>query len=251
MSRKINFIAQIILPLVVVAITITLFFMFKPKETTELFYINLGYTIFLEIIFFGYLNIIYSKVKEFSTPLLAVFGVYAIYYIIIGFICMLVYSLALSYFLPLKIYIAVLMVLTLLWIIISVLTAQTDSNYKETVDKLKDDGQTLNFYTQKMNLLADRYEKICAEKGLKYETDSNNRTALDRLKSKINFLTPNILSSDTAVSQLTSLLNKCEDLIEETESATEDKLVEAQNKMQRFVDNSIADIDMLKNLTRR
>lgn len=251
MSRKINLIAQIILPLVVVAITITLFFMFKPKETTELFYINLGYTIFLEIIFFGYLNILYSKVKEFSTPLLAVFGVYAIYYIVISFICMLVYSLALSYFMPLKIYIAALMVLTLLWLIISVLTAQTDSSYKVTVEKLKDDGQTLNFYTQKINLLANRYEKVCTEKGLKYETDSNNRTVLDRLKGKISFLAPTLMSSDTAVSQLTSLLNKCEDLIEETESATEDKLAEVQNKMQRFVDNAVAEIDMLKNLTRR
>ena len=251
MSKKINLIANIILPIVVITITIALFFMFKPKETTALFYLNLGYTILLETVFFGYLNLLYAKVKDFSTPLLAVFGVYAIYYVIIGFVCMLAYSLILSHFLPIKVYIAVLMVLTLLWIILSVLTAQTDSNYKETVEKLKDDTHTLNFYAQKINLLANRYEKLCAEKGLKYETGSNNRTALDRLKGKINFLMPNVLSSDTAVSQLTSLLNKCEDIIEETESATDDKLLEVQNKMQRFVDNAVAEIDMLKNLTKR
>ncbi|MCL2650601.1 MAG: hypothetical protein FWD60_06185 [Candidatus Azobacteroides sp.] len=251
MSKKINLIANIILPIVVVAITIALFFMFKPQETTALFYLNLGYTILLEAVFFGYLNFLYAKVKEFSTPLLAVFGVYAIYYVIIGFVCMLAYSLILLHFLPIKFYIAVLMALTLLWIILSVLTAQTDSNYKETVEKLKDDTHTLNFYTQKINLLANRYEKLSAEKGLKYETDSNNRTALDRLKGKISFLTPNVLSSDTAVSQLTSLFNKCEDIIEETELATDDKLVEMQKKMKRFVDNAIAEIDMLKNLTKR
>ena len=224
--------------------------MFKPQEATTLFYLNLGYAILLEAVLFGYLNMLYAKVKEFSTPFFAVFGVYAIYYVIIGFVCMLAYSLIFP-FLPIKIYIAVLIVLTLLWVIISVLTAQTDSNYKDTVEKLKDDTHTLNFYTQKMNLLANRYEKLCAEKGLKYETDSNNRTALDRLKGKINFLTPNILSSDTAISQLTSLFNKCEDIIDETELATEEKLAEAQKKGQRFVDNAIAEIDMLKNLTKR
>ena len=250
MSKKINNIANIILPIVVVSITIALFFMFKPKETTALFYINLVYTILLEVVFFGYLNLLYAKVKEFSTPLLAVFGVYAIYYVLLGFAWMLIYSLLLSYFTPLKIYIAVLMVLTLLWIIISVLTAQTDNNYKETVEKLKNDGHTLNFYTQKIMLLANRYEKLCEEKGLKYETDSNNRTVLDRLKGKINFLTPNVLNSDTAISQLTSLFNKCEDIIEETESTTDDKLAEVQKKMQRFVDNAVAEIDMLKNLTK-
>jgi hypothetical protein len=251
MSKKINLIANIILPIVVIAIIIALFFMFKPKETTALFYFNLGYTILLEAVFFGYLNLLYAKVKEFSTPLLAVFGVYAVYYVIIGFVFMLVYSLILSPFLPIKFYIAALMILTLLWVILSVLTAQTDSNYKETVEKLKDDTHTLNFYTQKINLLTNRYEKLCVERGLKYETDSNNRTTLDRLKGKINFLTSNVLSSDTAVSQLTSLFNKCEDIIEETESATEDKLVEVQKKMQRFVDNAIAEIEMLKNITKR
>ncbi len=248
---KVKLIANIILPIVVIAITIVLFFMFKPVDATILFYLNLGYLIFLEIIFFGYLNVLYSKVKDFSTPFLAVFGIYAFYYIVIGVIFMLVYSLALSNLLPLKHYIAALMVLTVLWIIISVLTAQVDSNYKGTVDKLKDDVHTLNFYTQKINLLANRYEKLCAERGLKYETDSNNRTVLDRLKGKLSFLTPNILHSDTAISQLTSLFNKCEDIIEETESATEDNLPEVQKKMQRFVDNAIAEIDMLKNLTRR
>jgi len=251
MSKKINLIANIILPIVVVMITIALFFMFKPKEATALFYLNLGYTILLEAVFFGYLNFLYAKVKEFSTPLLAVFGVYAIYYIIIGFVFMLAYSLILSHFLPIKIYIAVLMALTLLWIILSVLTASTDSNYKDTVEKLKDDTHTLNFYTQKINLLANRYEKLCAEKGLRYETDSNNRTILDRLKGKISFLTPNVLSSDTAVSQLISLFSKCENIIEETESATDEKLAEVQKKMQRFVDNAVAEIDMLKNLTKR
>ena len=131
MSKPINIIANIILPIVVVGITVTLFFMFKPEKPTTLFYINLGYTVFLEIVFFGYLNLWYAKVKEFSTPFLAVFGVYAAFYAIIGTIWMFGYSLILSYFIPLKIYIAVLIVITLLWIILSVLTAQTDSNYKK------------------------------------------------------------------------------------------------------------------------
>ncbi len=251
MTKKINLIANYVLPIVVIAITMTLFCMFKPQETTALFYLNLGYTILLEVVFFGYLNLLYAKVKEFSTPFLAVFGVYAIYYVIVGFVCMLAYLLILSHFLSIKYYIAALMILTVIWIIISVLTAQTDSNYKDTVEKLKDDTHTLNFYMQKINQLANRYEKLCVEKGLKYETDSNNRTALDRLKGKISFLTPNILNSDMAVSQLTSLCNKCEDIIEEIELAAEDRLAEVQKKMQRFVDNAITEIDMLKNLTKR
>jgi hypothetical protein len=249
-NKKINFIANVVLPLVVMAITAALFFMFRPQETTALFGLNLGFTLFLEAVFFGYLNLLHAKTEGLSTPFFAVFGIYSLYYIVIGLGWMLLYSLLLVLFTPLKVYIAVLLVLTLLWILVSVLTAQTDSNYRQTVDKLKEQGRSLDFYTQKAGLLATRYADLCTEKGLKYETDSNNRTALDRLSGKIGFLTPNVLRSDTATAQITSMLNKCEDIIDETESATEDRLAEVQKKMQRFVDHAVTELDMLKNLTR-
>lgn len=251
MAKKINFIANVILPLVVIAITVALFIMFMPQETTRLFYINLVYTVLLEVVFFGYLNILQAKKNDLSVPFYAIFGIYSLYYIILGFGLMLVYSLVLRFFTPDKIYIAALMVLTLLWIVISLLTAQTDSNYKQTVDTLKEQGQSLNFYTQKMSLLASRYEKICAEKGIKYETDSSNQSVLDRLKGKIYFLTPNIFNNDTAVAQITALLSKCEDLIYETEEAMGENLQKTNQKMQRFVDNAVAELDMLKNLTKK
>ena len=250
-NKQINTIANIILPIVVIAITVALFFMFQPQETTTLFYTNLFYIVFLEAVFFGYLNILHIKTEDLSTPFFAVFGIYSLYYVIAGLGWLLLYSLVLSYFTPLKVYIAVLMALTLLWILISVLTAQTDSNYKQSLNKLKEHGQSLNFYTQKITLLASRYAKLCDEKDLKYETGSNNRTALDRLMGKISFLTPNVLQNATATAQITSLLSKCEDIIDETESATEEKLQEMQKKMQRFVDSAVAELDMLKNLTKR
>ena len=66
------------------------------------------------------------------------------------------------------------------------------------------------------------------------------------------FLVPIIrFPANMKTSQLSSLFNKCEDIIEETESAADDKLAEVQKKMQRFVDNAVAEIDMLKNLTKR
>jgi len=249
MSKKINFVANIILPIVVMAITASLFFMFKPQETTSLFYINLGYILFLEAVFFGYLNLLQAKTEGLSSPFFAIFGVYSMYYIVLGLGWLLLYSLALVHFTPMKVYISGLMILTLLWIIISVLTAQTDSNYKETVETLKGQGQSLNYYKQKITLLATRYASLCDEKGLKYETDSSNRTALDRLMGKISFLTPNVLNSETAVAQITALFNRCEDIIDETESATEENAAQVQKKMQRFVDNAVAELDMLKNLT--
>jgi uncharacterized protein YhhL (DUF1145 family) len=273
MNKKINLLSNVILPLFVIVVTVALIFMFKPEETTELFYINLAFSILLECVLFGFLNILPIKKDGVSTPFVAVFGMYSIIYVALGAVWMLGYSLLISgvipeemirnpwlrmlyaflqsYPVPLKIYVAVIAVLTVLWIGISLLTAQIDSNFKQSTDKLKADARTLNYYTQKITLLASRYEKLCAEKGLKYATDSGNRTVLERLKGKISFLTPNVLTDETAVSQLTALLGRCEDIIDETESATEEQLPAASRKMQRFVDNAIAELDMLKNLTRK
>ncbi|MDR0384888.1 MAG: hypothetical protein LBH60_02275, partial [Prevotellaceae bacterium] len=221
------------------------------EKPAELFYLNLGYTILLEAIFFGYISLLYRKIKEFSTPFTAVFGIYSLYYVIAGAGWMLLYSLALSHFFSIKIYVAALIVITLMWIILSVLTAQADSHYKETTDTLNDRQHTLEYYTQKITLLASRYDKLCAEKGIRYATESNNRTVLDRLKGKIAFLTPNVLNSETARSQLKSMLDRCEEIIEETALASGDILDEWEKKMIRFVNNSIEELEMLKNMNRK
>ena len=66
------------------------------------------------------------------------------------------------------------------------------------------------------------------------------------------FLVPIIrFPANIKTSQLSSLFNKCEDIIEETVSVTDDKLADLQKKMQRFVDNAVEEIEMLENLTKR
>ncbi|MDL2314930.1 hypothetical protein LJC16_01585 [Bacteroidales bacterium OttesenSCG-928-C19] len=251
-NKNINRITLYILPVVVFVITVVLFFMFKPEETTSLFYINLGYTLLLEAIFFGYFNLLHVDKKDASTVFFAVFGVYALYYVIFGAAWMLVYSLILSHFTVIKIYITVLLVVTLLWIILSLLTLLFDSNYKQIEDKEKEKRISLNFYVQKMNLLATRYERACQEKGIKYETHSNNATVLDKLKNKVNSLHPRFVDNAAAVSQLISILDKCETMIEETENSKEENaLSELSKKMQRFTDNAIMELDMFNNLSKR
>jgi len=128
-NKNVNIIASVVLPIVLIMITIALFIIFKPKETTSLFWINLFFAVFLEVVFFCFLNLLQIKTKDLSTPFFAIFGIYCLYYIILVFSGMLVYSLILTHFTDShKIYIAVLLALTFLWIVVSVLTAQTNND---------------------------------------------------------------------------------------------------------------------------
>jgi hypothetical protein len=205
----------------------------------------------LEAVFFGYLALLQTKTNAVSSPFYAIMGVHSLYYVIFGTLWMLAYSIGLADLLSFKVYVSIVVVLTVLWFVAAMLLAKTDSDYKETVDELKTRQYSMQYYAQKLNALANRYEKICADKGIVYKTESNNQTILDRLKPKLQFLTPNVFNSETACSQLNALLDQCQNLVDEAEAADTDKIELHQRAMRNFVNNAINEIDLLKTFTRK
>jgi hypothetical protein len=250
-NKTIKHRAGAILPATTAVLTAILFFIFRPDNHTAIFYLNLGYTILLEAIFFAYINLLYRRTTTVSTPFIALFGIYSLYYILLGTSVMLLYSQTLSHLVAPKIYIATLIALTLLWIIVSLLTAQVDSHFNETVEQLNNRRATLEYYAQKITMLASRYEKLSQEKGIRYATESNNRTVLDKLVMKIGFLSPNVLDNATVHSQLNAIIDKCEEIIEETALSSDEAQIEWEKKMRRFVNKTIEELDMIKNTYRR
>ena len=154
-NKTINIISEIVLPAVTAVLTIVLFFMFRPEDSTGLFWLNLVYTVLLEGIFFGYIISLNRKSEIVSVPFKAVFGIYALYYIVAGLAWMLLYSLLLARLgVSIKVDIAVLIILTLLWIILALVTAQADSGYHTGMQEFEDSKKLLNFKIEKMKLLA-------------------------------------------------------------------------------------------------
>ena len=250
-NKKISILYNVVMPIVVAVATIALFFVFKPEEAEILFYFNLCYTLLLEAVFFGYLGLLQVDTKDFSSPFYAILGTHSLLYIVAGAACMLVYSLRWYEIFPFKIYLAAIVMLTVVWFVIAMLMTKTDYGYKQTVDELKSRQYSLQYYAQKLNILSTRYEKICVEKGIIYQTDSNNRSELDRLKAKLNFLTPNVFNNETACSQLNDLFDRCNCLLDEAETLEQDNIALHQKAMRNYVNNAINEIDLLKTLTRK
>ena len=101
-----------------------------------------------------------------------------------------------------------------------------------------------------MKALVSKYEVVCNEKGIVYRTDSNNTTELSKLSNKLNFLTPNVIKNQTAVSQLNLLLENCANIIDEIESSTEEKDT-LEKKMSKFVNDALNEIELIKTLGRK
>lgn len=143
-TKQINTLTNVVMPIVVYLATIGLFVLLKPEETTALYWINMAYLVILETIFFGWLMWVRVD-SEGVTPMLAVImGTYASYYVAAGLICIIGSAVA-SLFLEVSIkwYVAVLVVITVIWFIPGTLVAQADSNHAQRQAQVADKREEL------------------------------------------------------------------------------------------------------------
>lgn len=250
-NSKISLVSGVIIPILTIALTIALFFVLHGDgDKSTLFYFNLCYSVVLEAIFFGYLGFVRSGSKKLTGAFYSIIGVYSIYYIITGFVCMLIYSLVLQNFIPLKYYISAIAVISLLWIILGSILLETDSAHKKDSDQLMERGHTLHYYNQKMLELEKRYITLSKDLNIPASTKNYN-CELSRLSVKIKSLLPNVFNNDMTQEKLTSILDKCSELLDTIEDDNNPDKQKIADNIKRFTDRSIDQIELLKNLTRK
>ena len=138
-SKKINTLTNIVMSCVVYVVTIALALLLKPEEVTALYWVNMGYLVILETIFFGWLLWARTDSKEVTSMLLVIMGTYAAYYVSAGLVCIVVSALlSLVITVSVKWYVAALIVLTVLWLVPASLIAQVDSNHAERQEQVAD-----------------------------------------------------------------------------------------------------------------
>lgn len=243
---------KLVMPSVVIIATIAICLVLKPEEPTELYWVNLGFGVFWELIFFGWMALSRSETSVVSSVFKAVSGGMSLYYVIISFLIMLVYTIGLAEHIHIKWYICVLVVLTIIWYILGSLVAHYDNSFSDQQDMLNESKAIVTLNASKMLQLVIRCSQIYKGQGAKYATEANIKNPVERLSQKFQFISPNVLKNSMAVSQLNMIITTCDELLDNLESA-EDKetFKKAEEKLERFVKTSIADIDFLKNTTRR
>lgn len=138
-KSKIMIFSAVIVPLLVIAATVALAFAWSDAEMkSPLFWLNLGYGVLLELIFFGWLAMIRWGRRPFTGAFHSIMGVWAIYYIAGGVIL-----LAASSFMSLKLYVTAIVVLTLVWLVVGALVAETDSRHRDDIETTKGKNREL------------------------------------------------------------------------------------------------------------
>lgn len=244
--------STIILPLLTAVATVILFFVFAPQEgVNTLFYTNLCFSVLLELVFFGWIGFLRIDKKATSAPFSAALGIIALFYVIIGLIWMFVYTFLLTDLCSIKVYISVIVIITLLWIIVATLLAHSDVDHKEFTNDLNIKKVSINGCIEKMKQLNLNYQNVCEAKKIKFAEIGNDTTPMDKLLRCFKSLTPNIFSNEFAMSQIVQICEKCNALIEKTEISDETDKDFLMKEMNSLVNDSVSQIQFLKNTTKR
>lgn len=241
MAKDFSRIINIAVPAVLIVATIALLLVFMPEEPGALFWFNFCFIIFLEGLLSWYFVGAKQDSENISTPMTAMLGTSMLAYIGVCVAIMLIYSIALRGVLDIKFYIAALIIITVIWFIPVLLTLRHDNAEKADADITKGRRDNLHFFTERAKMLAQRYNKACAEQGIKAE-----QSPADIIVGKIAGLTPNVFRNEMACMQLQSTLDKCEAIVAKMEGGEN-----ASQEMQAFAANAVNEIMMLKNLARR
>lgn len=242
-SKTVSIIQGVVLPAITAIVTIAIFFFFKPEEPTwHLFFFNMLYTVFLELVLFGWLGFLYLGNKGETTQVFKIVsGVTAMYYVIIGALIMLIYNLGLRHIpLAARYYYVAIAIITLLWIIFAAILLRTDVQDKES-DKIKtEQTQEIGKIVSKMKMLAQRFSTIQALHGAKGEND------VDRLLAEFKGLTPKNAENMSSMNKLNAIIEELDQLLDEAEGAPEDAYMEAAGRIKLFAKKTIGKVEQIK-----
>ncbi len=152
-TKRISFMSNVIMSLIVYTVTISLYFIFMPDEPTALFWVNLVYTLFLETAAFGWLFWVKKgDTKDVSPMMSIIIGTYGVYYTIAGIAVMLVFSIlsVAGVEIGIQWYIASILVITAVWIVPAFLMAEADSSHKQEIDALQSNTADIRILSMQM-----------------------------------------------------------------------------------------------------
>lgn len=237
--------SKVIMPIATILATIALFFVFRPQEATALFGFNLCYCVLLESLFFGWLGIARSKSDDTTPVLRAILGVWTGGYLIAGAGTMLIYSLILSETIELKYYIAAIIVLTILWLLVSALTADTDCNHHACETQLNSKRDDLRRISQNIARLNLQLRSTCEARGIAFPKSGNDTTPYDRLERNFKSLTASALRNESSIAQLSQIERRANELAQRIQNCEDPTSIIKETT--DFVNEAVAEIQLIRN----
>jgi len=243
-----------VLAFIVIAVTVFLFyFLNADPEKSTLFYFNLGYVCFLELLFFIYLGFIRLKAGKpgFTAVFYPVVGTVLLYYIILGALITLGYNLFLTERISVNVFISVLIIATVIVIVITGFVAKADIHHRETTATEAINSEKISELKTAFELAEKKFRRIIKEKGIATSTESNFGSEMEKISGMVRFLPHNALEQESNFNKLSGLLEKVNNFINSFAASAEANPEEVKKSVISFVQDTLDHLEVLKRATRK
>ena len=226
------------------AITIFLFFFLHPSgEKSNVFYFNLGYSLVLEFLFFLYIGFLRAAGPGLTRAAFApVYGTINLSYIITGALLMIVWNLFLTELVPFRWFIAVLIIITLIFLVTGGLVGKVQQNHHESMETADGSEDLKNAFIQAQM----RLDGVLKQKGFQ----PTYQTALESLVNPVKCLPVNAFQNNRVNRELNEVLRSVHEWTDQMASGGYSR-EEGENQLASFLSDTRVRIDFIIKSARR
>lgn len=233
--------------LVTMAVTVFLFFYWTVEDKrSTLFAFNLGYTLFIEILFFGFIYFTRLSSKKLIGSVYAILGSVLFFYLLFGFLSLLVFNILLLEAVSVKWYYTWIILGTLGGIIATGFTLKLNTNLIKMENETKQGADMLSGFIQKLKYLEKKYGSLLTEKGLSETFESSYASSISKLLHKLKFINPKMLDDKAVGEKIKNAIYSIENAIEEMNAPDADGKA-VQKRISSLVDDTVFYLNSMKN----
>lgn len=238
-KKTINLISDILAPIAIVAVTIASFFTFQPEKPGALFWTNLVYSVILEIILLAY--IVWLPAHGDSVALKWMFGVYSIIYVCIALAWMLIFSIVLCHWMSIKVYYAVIAILTVLWILISAQSLKVDKSIETSTVLLSENRKNIDHLSNNAEMMMQQFNLMLPLHPELKEASSS----VSSLCRGLMTLSPSAMGDTASAGRVNNICSGLENLLNEQFSDT------YPSKLKEYAEKSTITLNNIKKSIRK
>lgn len=234
------------------ALTVFLFFFLNESpEKSDNFYFSLGYTLFLELLFFFYIGFLKTTATGKTRSVFApVYGIINITYILTGAALLLAWNLFLGDLVSLRFFIGGLIILSVVFIIVGALVGKTQAHHDENLAEEKESASGVANLQAEFARAEMRFASLMKQKGLKYKTDASYGNGLDSLLNQLKFIPANALKTESVRRGLEEVLQRTNGFID-TFAREETTQEQFDRRFTEFLSETRNNLDLILKSSRK
>jgi hypothetical protein len=228
------------------AVTTFLFFYWTKAENRDtLFAFNLGYSLFLELVFYGFIFITLLNSRKILGATYSVLGTITSIYIFFGIITALGFNIYLLHVISVKWYYSVVILGTLIGIIATVFSLKLNDSLSSEKEHIDAQTKSKSALLKELKYLENSYNTALSTKGMSESFESEYSSVIDKLLNKLKFINPKDLEDDFTSSKISKQLSLLNNYVSEMKKEESDGAL-IHKQVIVCVDDTISFINSLK-----